>query len=43
MKGVVGINAWNVLIVGIIALVFLMIWNEFAAGQNIGGVTVGRV
>jgi hypothetical protein len=42
MRGVVGISFWNVIIIGIVALAWIMVWNEFAAGKTVGGVTLGR-
>lgn len=42
MRGVVGISVWNVIIIGVIALGWIMAWNAFAAGKQVGSVTLGR-
>jgi hypothetical protein len=42
MRGVVGISVWNVLIIGAIALGWILVWNEFAAGKQVGSITLGR-
>lgn len=43
MKGVVGVSFWNLIIVGLIALVAVYLFNRFAAGKTVAGMTVPRV
>lgn len=42
MKGIVGVSAWNLVIVGTVAVVAVMVFNMFAAGKSVGGYTIPR-
>lgn len=42
VRGVVGINLWNVLVIGVIAVGGVMLYNAFAAGRTVAGLTMGR-
>lgn len=39
MKGVVGVNIWNVVIIGVVAVAAIVAYNKFLGGKTIAGVT----
>lgn len=41
-RGVVGVSIWNVAIIGIIAVVFVIGYNTWLAGRSVAGVTLAR-
>ncbi len=38
----ISVNVWNVAIVGVIAVAFVMIYNMFVAGKSVGGTVIPR-
>jgi hypothetical protein len=42
MRGVLGLSVFNVLIVGVIAIIFVWGYNTWLAGSQVAGMTLGR-
>lgn len=42
VRGVVGVNLWNVVIVGVIAIGAVLAYNSFVAGRSVAGLTLAR-
>jgi hypothetical protein len=42
VRGVVGVSLWNIVIIGIIAVVAVIGYNAWIAGNTVAGVTLAR-
>jgi hypothetical protein len=42
IRGVVGMNLFNILIIGVIAVGAVYLYDAFIAGRTVAGVTLGR-